>query len=147
MDHCIYISLSPYFPIYGACDNQGDGDTTATEIESDLLVWTAGSRPSPLVSRLGLAKDGRGRVEVNRRLQPRRRAGQAAGGGDEDASATGEGEAWADGVYCVGDMASVRGMDLNPSAQVRPVPVSPAERVARGPFSTASAVFPSPGGR
>lgn len=74
------------------------------EIASDVLVWTAGSQPSSLLDSLDVSKDSKGRVQVDRRLQ----LVNAAGG---DASKTGR-------VYCLGDIATVEGLDLVCNAQV-----------------------------
>jgi NADH dehydrogenase len=49
----------------------GDG----TSIPTHTLVWTAGVRPNPLLSRLGLPLDDRGRVEVDELLRVRGREG------------------------------------------------------------------------
>ncbi|HEY2371612.1 MAG TPA: NAD(P)/FAD-dependent oxidoreductase [Gaiellaceae bacterium] len=49
----------------------GDG----THIPTHTLVWTAGVRPNPLLGRLGLPLDDRGRVEVDELLRVRGREG------------------------------------------------------------------------
>lgn len=86
-----------------------DAEVSTEEIESDLIVWTAGSQPSSVLKSLDFKKDYRGRIEVNRRLQPVGTEG--AGSGQAVGSA-------ASGVYCLGDIAAVEGMDLPSNAQV-----------------------------
>jgi len=78
-------------------------------VKADLLVWTAGSRPSPLLDSLDVRRDPRGRVEVDRRLRL-----AVPGGVDGGAGGHAHG-----GVYCLGDIAAVEGLDLGCNAQVR----------------------------
>src|SRR5438552_1595896 len=40
-----------------------------TELDTETLVWTTGVRPNPLLARLGLPLDDRGRVEVDEYLR------------------------------------------------------------------------------
>jgi NADH:quinone reductase (non-electrogenic) len=60
-----------------------DGVATLSSGErfaTDTLVWTAGVRPSPAVSRLGLPVDERGRIDVDEFLQVRGTPGAWAAG-------------------------------------------------------------------
>lgn len=70
-------------------------------------MWTAGTQPSSVIESLDIPKDSQGRILVDRRM---RIAGAAAGrsGADESPS----------GVYCLGDIAAVEGLDLASNAQV-----------------------------
>jgi NADH:ubiquinone reductase (H+-translocating) len=43
--------------------------STGEEIPCRTLVWTAGVRPSPIIARLGLPLDGRGRIETDEYLR------------------------------------------------------------------------------
>lgn len=45
--------------------------SSGERFEADTLVWTAGVRPSPVVARLGLPVDDRGRIEVDEFLRVR----------------------------------------------------------------------------
>ena len=42
---------------------------TGQEISSDVVIWTAGTRPNPIISNMGLALDEKGRPVVNESLQ------------------------------------------------------------------------------
>lgn len=91
--------------MYLLTTNQDEAGTAGVEeIASDMLVWTAGSQPSSLLDSLDVSKDPRGRVQVDRRLQ----LVDAPGGGSLN---TGR-------VYCLGDIATVEGLDLACNAQV-----------------------------
>lgn len=86
------------------------------EIRSDLLIWTAGSRPNSLLASIDVAKDPRGRLEVDRRLRLTR--SEASGTFEYDSSASsGSGFPSAE-VFCLGDVAAVQGLDLGANAQV-----------------------------
>lgn len=74
--------------------------STGEQVPAHTLVWTAGVRPAPVVSRLGLPLDARGRIEVDRFMRVE---------GRED-------------VWAVGDAAAVpdparRGEASPPTAQ------------------------------
>lgn len=84
---------------------QENGDSSEEEIKSDLLLWTAGTRPSSLVASLDVEKDEQGRIGVDRRLQI------------IDAVREG-GVSLTTGVYCLGDIAAVEGLNLAGNAQV-----------------------------
>lgn len=62
-----------------------------------------------MIKSLDVKKDYRGRIEVNRRLQPF--GAKGTGNGQAVGSAAIE-------VYCLGDIAAVEGMDLPCNAQV-----------------------------
>jgi hypothetical protein len=47
----------------------GDALDGCEEIPCRTLVWTAGVRPSPIIARLGLPLDGRGRIETDEYLR------------------------------------------------------------------------------
>lgn len=83
---------------------------------SDLLIWTAGSQPSSFVASLDAQKDSKGRVEVDRRLQLIEAESEADSSSKIALPATA-------GVYCVGDVAAVRGLDLPCNAQVLVLPM------------------------
>lgn len=88
------------------------------DIESDLLLWTAGSQPSLLLDSLEVPKDGRGRVEVNSQLQVM--VSETYRGGDNEMPVPSTVEAdYAADVFCMGDAATVQGMDLRSTAQVQ----------------------------
>lgn len=78
--------------------------SSGQEILSDVLIWTAGSQPSSLLASLDVDKDPRGRVEVDRRLQL---VGAREGAATKAA-----------GVYCLGDIATVEGLELACNAKV-----------------------------
>ena len=70
-----------------------------------------------MVASLDIPKDPQGRVRVDRRLQV---VGGGTDGGDSaENSATATTAAAAAGVYCLGDIAVVQGLDLPCNAQVR----------------------------
>ena len=92
-----------------------DAGTVDEEVKADLLVWTAGSQPSRVVASLDVPKDPQGRVRVDRRLQVV--AGSTDGNGAAETSATAT-TATA-GVYCLGDIAAVQGLELPCNAQAR----------------------------
>lgn len=77
----------------------GDG-----EIETNTFVWTAGNRPGPIMSKLGLELTGRGQLAVNPAL-----AAVAPGG---------------EGIWAVGDCAQVPDLSAGPNVEAYAPPTA-----------------------
>ncbi len=103
-------------------------------IPARTVVWTAGVKPSPAVSRLGLPLDRDGRLLVDRAM--RVRAGQARGG--DATAAAGRG-----GVWAIGDCAAVP----DSSRQGRPCPPTAQHAIRQGQLVARNVVATAGGGR
>ncbi|CAM9264847.1 unnamed protein product [Chrysoparadoxa australica] len=78
----------------GVIVEDGNGSQT---LPADLIIWTAGVKPNSVAEVMGLARDDTGKVLVDSQLQVN---------GQEEA------------VYCIGDLAAVKGEQLPSNAQV-----------------------------
>lgn len=93
------------------CQHYQEAGAVEEEMSSDLLIWTAGSQPSSIVASLDAQKDSKGRIEVDQCLQLIEAESEADSGREVALPVSA-------GVYCVGDIAAVRGRDLPCNAQV-----------------------------